>query len=472
MRVVIHADASPSIGTGHVIRSLAVGTALRRAGVDVSLASTRLDPALVARARAVSVEVVDRSVASRDPEWVVVDGYHLTPEIRNGLADPGVPRLIIDDLGRDVTDATMVVNQNLYGRDVEYPEGPEILAGPTYALLRPEFADIEPERLQPEVVERVLITMGGADPHNATQVAISALTEVTPMPRVRVVIGVAHPNAEGVTAAAHAAGFEVLRDTTTLAPHLAWSDIVISGCGTSVLEAARLGRPIVGVVLAENQRAVADAIVHEGLGSIAGEHPVVDRESVRAAVDRLRRDRAARERIRQLGPSLVDGRGAGRVARALLSGRIRLRPATAADADLLLALRNDPTARDASFEREPITRATHNAWLSSQLDDPARHLFIGEVGRGPNGVVRFDVQEKAATISIVLAPGSRGRGIGSRLIALGCMHLRRSVEVRHVDAWIRSGNSASVSAFRNAGFRSVRFVPGRVRMRLPLRPVG
>lgn len=472
MRVVIHADASPSMGTGHVIRSLAAARALRDAGVDVTLASTALDAALIARARSTGVAVVDRLDASRDPSWIVVDGYHLTARIRRDLADPAVPRLVIDDLGEEVSDAALVVNQNLYGREVEYPDGPEILAGPTYALLRPEFGSARPDRNQPAVADRVLVTLGGADPHNATALAVSALSSMSPAPEVRVILGLAHPDAAGVTRAAHGAGFEFIRDAPTLQPHLAWCDLVISGCGTSVLEAARLGRPIIGIVLAENQRRVAQALVREGLGTVVGAHPGIGSQVLREAVERLRHDRDARTWIAAHGPELVDGRGAARVAKALLSGAMRLRRAELSDAERLLAWRNDPTAREASFAQAPIEPAVHRAWLEERLADPAHHVFVGDVGGTSIGVVRFAVDQDVATISVVLAPEARGRGLGTRLVSLGCTRLRRASTVAHVDASIRVGNGASASAFAQAGFRIAEVSSDRVRMRLTMRPVG
>lgn len=453
MRVVIHADASPETGTGHVVRCLALASALRAGGADVALASDRLVASLAHSAAALGVEVVERRDAPRRADWVIFDGYEIDAPARQRLAGDAVHRLVIDDLGGEI-DADVVVNQNLYAS----PAGPtramsgELLAGPAYALLRPEFTDVTPSRDQPPVAGRILVTMGGSDPHDATSAVIRSLSGIQDA-EIRIIIGAAHPAPDRIEGAATAAGFELEREASTLAPHLAWADVVVSGCGTTVLEATRLGRPVVGIVLADNQVAVAEALEREELGTIAGGHPNLDERRVRLLVDALRNDVAARTRIAERGPQLVDGGGARRVARVLSGGPLRLRAASAADADLLLAWRNDPATRAASFDTAEIARLAHVAWLDERLHSDDDRLWIGVVGDQPAGVIRFALEDDTATASVTVAPEQRGRGLATRLVASGCARLAKDGAASRVDAWIRPENVASMAAFRAAGFR-------------------
>ena len=476
MRVVLHADASAVIGTGHVTRCLALAAALQRMGADVTLASAQIVDDLKRRAAALGVPVVDRDAAPRQPDWLVVDGYHLGRAVRASLAEPTVPRLVIDDLGGDVADATMVVNQNLgAGPATMGAAEVEVLAGPGYALLAEEFAAAEPERPQPPRTERVLVTMGGADPANATALAVEAL-QLAPETAgsVRVILGPAHPSPDRIEHAARAAGFEVIRRAASLAGHLAWADLVVSACGTSVLECARLGRPIVGVVVADNQRRVARALVREGLGIVAGAHPGLTAADLASAIAKLEDDEPTRQRIARVGPSLVDGTGASRVARSMAIGPVTLRDATFDDAGQLLDWRNEPAARRASLDRNRIDPQVHGAWLRQRLQDPAHRIWIGQVGGEPIGVVRFALAGETAIISIALDPGRRGAGLGARLIAAGCARLAAAEDARVVEAVIRVDNQPSITAFRVAGFRSASALTGdddSLVFRLPLVPM-
>ena len=475
MRVVIHSDSSPTIGSGHVARALALAEALRAAGSSVELAADELLEPHRSAAAALGVQVVERRVADRQPDWVVVDADHLGPAARSGLADDGVPRLVIDDLGAPAPDAALVVNANLYagpGRPALDTEG-EQLFGPSYALLRAEYTHAAAERAAPERVGRVLVTMGGADPPDATRVAIMMLAALEDRPTTRVVIGAAHPAASDRLADAHAAGFEAIVGPRSLRPHLAWSDLVVGACGTTVLETARLGRPLVGVVIAANQEPVASAVEAESLGVVAGRHPTLHPDQLRGAYDRLASDPVRRGRIAEIGPSLVDGRGARRVADALASGPLTLRPAGPEDSELLLAWRNDADARRASFDERAVDPVTHAEWLHARLGDPHHRIYVGEVGGAPIGVVRFALDDRRATVSVALDAGRRGRGIGARLIRAGVVRLAREGAADEVDAWIRPDNAASIAAFTTAGFRPLaQDLPDRRLYRQRLSPVG
>ena len=477
MRVVIHADASPRMGTGHVMRCLALATALHRDGAQVTLASDEMTDLLRARAASLEVEVVRRRSAPPDPDWVVFDGYHLGPNDRDALAPAGVPRLVVDDLGDTPDDATIVLNQNIYAM----PAGPshggpdaELLAGPAYALLSPEFADSRADAgPQPSVARRVLVTMGGADPQNATAAVIDALATLTQGLGVRIIIGASHPSPAETERMARRAGFEVVRDVPSLAPHVAWSDVVVTACGSSVLEIACVGRPMIGVVLAQNQELVAAAVEREGLGIVTGRHPQLDAGKLANDLVAMGADHGRRERAAASGRRLVDGRGAGRTARVMRTGPLRLRPATLEDGPRLLEWRMDPVTRDASFDTGAIALDTHMAWLREQLASQDARIWIGILGDTPVGVVRFSLEGGRATVSVTVATDRRSTGIGPRLISLGCSHLAASTSVSHVDAWIRRGNTASEGAFIRAGFTLVSDeLADRRRYQLPLSPMG
>jgi UDP-2,4-diacetamido-2,4,6-trideoxy-beta-L-altropyranose hydrolase len=474
MRVTIHSDSSPAIGAGHVARCLALAEALVAGGATVELAADELLDGQRARAGELGVQVVDRLSANREPDWAVIDGYHLQGKARASLARPGVPRLAIDDLGGPIPDAALVVNGNLYaapGRP-SMSTAAEQLLGPTYALLRSEYADAGPERSDPAVVERVLVTMGGADPSDATRLAIETLARHGERPAVRVVVGAAHAASSARAAEARSAGFEAVLAPPSLLPHLAWSDIVVGACGTTVLEVARLGRPLVGIIIADNQEPVAKAVESESLGIVAGRHPGLSVEQLQRAYALIARDAEWRSRIAHVGPQRVDGGGARRVVDALASGPLHLRRATMGDRDRLLSWRNDAATREASFDRQPVAAEEHERWLRARLDDPAHRILIGELSGVPVGVVRFATENHVATISIAVDAGRRRRGIGVRLIGAGVVQLTREGVADRVDAWIRSDNGASLAAFTAAGFRPVDHDASDRRLyRQPLKPM-
>ncbi len=120
-----------------------------------------------------------------------------------------------------------------------------------------------------------------------------------------------------------------------------------------------------------------------------------------------------------------------------------LRPAEAADASFLLALRNDPLVRKWSFHHD------HKRWLAKVLADDNRHLYILMAGNTPAGQVRIDQNEaNEAKISYSLLASFRGQGLGNVIIALLIEEVEQNLpEIRALTAEVIPGNTASCRVF-------------------------
>lgn len=133
---------------------------------------------------------------------------------------------------------------------------------------------------------------------------------------------------------------------------------------------------------------------------------------------------------------------------------LRLRPATASDAALLLRWRDDTATREASRHTAEVGADEHAAWLDAVLASGDRDLFVVECGRVPVGQLRFDaVGEGDFEISVGLDPSARGAGLGAPTIAVGLDWLwRERPGARRVVAVVRDTNAPSLRAFARAGF--------------------
>jgi RimJ/RimL family protein N-acetyltransferase len=143
------------------------------------------------------------------------------------------------------------------------------------------------------------------------------------------------------------------------------------------------------------------------------------------------------------------------LGRGQLTPAVEVRPATTADAALLLDWANDPDTRAASFHPERIEATEHAAWLAQSLTLPTRRLFIGMLEGEPIGQVRLDVARAGeAEVGISVARERRGQGLGSRLLAAGLDAGRRdpALGVERFVARVRVGNQPSIRLFETAGF--------------------
>jgi RimJ/RimL family protein N-acetyltransferase len=248
-------------------------------------------------------------------------------------------------------------------------------------------------------------------------------------------------------------GFHFHCQVSNMAELMLGADLCIGAGGSSSWERCSVGLPSLVLAVADNQVEVARALDAHGCLRYLGPADTVSAPALADAVAALLADPPALRAMAECGAALVDAQGAARVARALECAPVRLRRAGLADADQLLAWRNAPAVRAASFDPQPITAAAHRRWLHALLADPGRHLLVAEQGAEPVAVLRYDVAGTEATVSIYLLPDCAGRSLGSAILLEGTRWLRAAqpglVQVR---ARILAGNAASRAAFRKAGY--------------------
>ena len=150
-----------------------------------------------------------------------------------------------------------------------------------------------------------------------------------------------------------------------------------------------------------------------------------------------------------------------------------LRAAAEEDVRFVWEVNNHPSVRALSFSTEPIPWETHQTWFARVLADPARELFVIEDDGERAGVLRLDNDEGVpgqVVLSIAVAPGRRGRGVGRRALE-GVLGAAKP-STRRIVALVRPDNEPSLKVFERAGFErdgtrvvgdveSVAFVLGR-----------
>lgn len=133
---------------------------------------------------------------------------------------------------------------------------------------------------------------------------------------------------------------------------------------------------------------------------------------------------------------------------------ISLRTATEADMTDLLAWRNHPETREASFNKDMITPEAHEAWFRRKLASPETLIYIAFSGNDKLGTVRFEDGGETIKTSIMLNPAFFGQGLGSKVISIATeKYLREKRPAKPIVAEIKTGNTASLRAFAKAGFK-------------------
>ncbi len=339
--MVIRADGGPQIGSGHIMRCLALAQAWQRQGGRVTLIGRCGSEALLQRLRAAYVEVVPIATPHPDPgdlelllqtlancsaAWVVTDGYHLNGSYQKAIRSQGHPLLVIDDNAHlRAYHADVVLNQNLSADNLKYKLDKDTipLLGTRYALLRQEFFQwrSRPCLISP-IARRVLVTLGGGDPDNVTLRVIEALKQMDiPGLQARIVVGHANPFRSELDQALFGTrgNLKLLSHAPDMPALMDWADVAVAAGGSTCWELAFMGLPNILLVLADNQRKIAAELAQRGASKDLGWHSSVSTETLRQTLTDLMLSEESRRSMHLALKPLVDGEGADRVVTQLQS---------------------------------------------------------------------------------------------------------------------------------------------------------
>jgi UDP-2,4-diacetamido-2,4,6-trideoxy-beta-L-altropyranose hydrolase len=480
MKVAFRVDASASIGTGHLVRSLALAGELRRLGADCVFLARRSElTTLEQRVAEGGHELItlvsreddgweadvesSRTALAGGPnvDWLVVDHYALDARWECAMRTSAQHVLALDDLADRKHDCDVLVDQNLIvGMHTRYlalvPTGCDIRVGPRYAMLKPTFAVRRASaRSRDGTVRRVLVCFGGFDAQGHAALALEALRpHAATLERIDVALDSTCPHMDKVSAAAAKLPNVVIHNQADMAELLSAADLAIGAGGTMNWERACLGVPTLAFGIAANQQPPLAALIEGGYVVGSSRPSKLDASAVGAWLSCLLNNRELTRGLSLRSATLVDGVGARRVAQLLISAPLNLRRASLQDGDNLFRWRNQPEVISASFSNREIDRSTHEAWMAKTLGDPQRVLLIAEQRAEPVGVVRFDLSPPEAVISVYRVSGANS---GGSLVKEATRWLQAHYPgIRKIKAEIQTGNDTSLAAFHSAGYRDAK----------------
>ena len=497
-RVSIRVDASARMGTGHLKRCLALAQELEQAGAEVSLVVRAIDPVAAqvlahtawavkwlsvpagqAASRPSSAEdpphaswagvswqqdaseTID-ALRAQPPDWLVLDHYAFDARWHQRVTNAlGARLLVIDDTADRPLAADALLDHNWHAdHHAKYAgrvlKRPRWLCGPRFALLSSAYRDAP--RYKPQAdVRSIGIFMGGTDPGGISARVLATCRETGFAGEIEIATTSANPHLAQLQATcATSQPVHLTIDAPDLASFFARHDLQIGAGGGATWERCCIGAPTIALALADNQTAVVPALAQLGAvraASLPGS-ALKDTPPLTKVLIDLLDDAQARARLAERAATLVDGRGAQRVALHLLASTLRVRPASHDDAEQLHRWRNHPAVRAVSIQGNEIALTDHLAWLDHAMTAPDRRLMVGHIGECPVGSIRFDhLDRDQQAVSLYLDPDLLGLGLGPHLLLAGeqamAKRLGRPFTVR---ATVVPGNIASQRLFETCGY--------------------
>jgi UDP-2,4-diacetamido-2,4,6-trideoxy-beta-L-altropyranose hydrolase len=371
---IFRADGNKDIGAGHVMRCLTVADELRKLGTDPVFVCADTEPekmitdrgyeviclnsdyrqmegevpslAKVIKARAEdhtakaddftarigepTVKNEDLTEEAEDPADItlVIDSYFITDGYLNALRHMGIRTVVIDDLCEKRIPADVVINYNAYADGDKYRKlysDSSVEDGKTALYLGSRLIPVREMFLNRgykvrKKVENVLITTGGSDISGIGCRILESLISDTSV-TFHVIAGRFNPYIDRLKELASAHDNVLVYDhVEDMAGLFLKCDIAITAGGSTTYELCAIGLPFICFSYADNQEQVVEYMDDHGIASDAGAyHRAGDLviHNIRNIYDRYRAYYDIRKSHSDMGLRLVDGKGAGRMARII-----------------------------------------------------------------------------------------------------------------------------------------------------------
>ena len=340
-QVVFRADASASIGSGHVMRCLTLADALRGEGAECHFICREAEGNMLGyiaergySAHGLPVDISPHEDAAQTAEiikvispqasaapYLVVDHYGLAKTWQQTLRPHTGGIMVIDDLADRPHDCDILLDQNMVENfESRYktlvPEGCMTLLGPQYALLRPEFAALRAKSKGGTFPpEHIFVNFGGGDQLGMTLRTLMALAHAKFRGTLTVVAGHQNPDGAAIkTLCANRPNTNYYPATDKMAALMAAADLAIGAGGSTTWERMCLGVPTLTVVTAPNQLEIAKCLGKQGLIYYAGQAESLDEQTLGEKIKHVFSDRRVFLDMRDKAQELVDGKGTIKLA--------------------------------------------------------------------------------------------------------------------------------------------------------------
>lgn len=338
-RAIFAAEASPSIGGGHVMRSLALARVLLRRGWQCELAARPVTFATfpastfegLGKHNLGEVEASPDQFAPNLPDVIVFDRYAALTTVEAAWQAAGTTVAVIDDLADQNHHADLLLNQNQPDLTQRYagllPAECITLFGPDFALLRPEFAAARKSALARhstrQLPQRVFVSFGLTDPPGGCLLTIDALERAKLPVEVHVAIGAAARDTTELQMRAQRSELDIIVhiDTPELANIMAECDYAIAAGGSSAWERCAVGLPSIVMSISENQHLSCAFLEVRGAALNLGQFSAVTVDTLVACIKHLHTNVAQQRSIALAASMVCDGDGAERVADGIEAAR-------------------------------------------------------------------------------------------------------------------------------------------------------
>lgn len=338
--IYIRTDANRRVATGHVMRCITVARQLQSLGGQVlflfrdeesasllpeGFKYIKLKPYADIHDEIQEIETIMRAQGSGK---VLLDSYEFTAAYMGRLKAIAEKVITFDDLFKETYPVDLLINYNLYYKKFDYEaryskSGTRLLLGKDYVPLREEFQMAGPGcRTR---VENILLICGGGDPLGFLAAMLKRVCQEDLQARYHIIVVAGKLNPCIDTLEDYARRYpqiELLENVKDMAGVLQRADLAVSAASTVLYECCCVGVPTIFFKVADNQKYDTDVFSEDGMMLYAGDYQRDGRgvlEQIICLIKKVSLDADCRKKMTERMKNVVDGRGARRIAEAILA---------------------------------------------------------------------------------------------------------------------------------------------------------
>lgn len=273
--IAIRAEGGRSIGMGHIVRTLVLARELRKYFYVFYICKEDYNNNYMAGREkileegfvviTVSEENFYNELKNINVNCLITDSYDVDEEYFNITKEYFAKTGYIDDLNLYNFNVDFIINQNINGTEHRYNtnENTKLFLGTKYLMVREEFRRSFTRKIKD--IENILITTGGSDEKYLSLKLTESLLSTNY--NLHVILGSAfnddlnyslknlEKNNFNLTTYENPSMSKLMRDC----------DLAISTCGSTLYELCLCKTPTLGLIVAENQRAIGETMNKLGL---------------------------------------------------------------------------------------------------------------------------------------------------------------------------------------------------------------
>ena len=316
MKFLFVVEAGAKVGLGHLRRSLALADSISQLGADVYLNTSRMDSNSILMLGQQTSLPIQNNLLKYGAWNIILDGYGIDPTQYRCISNKVH---LIADFHHSDFEVDTLIDPNFDEQYFPNQQGisfSDLYSGPEYVILGDSYL-VKTEARDFVSFPKLLVTMGGSDPTNHTEIVLKQLLSFKQLfSEVGVVVGPFTRKLSRALIESWAGELKIHDAPKDLVDLYSFYDVAIGAGGTSAYERINRNMPSINLIALDNQERVSKELEENNLAKSLDAR-IKGFELTEKCIGFLFSE-IQTKKVRELGHTVVDGRGAERLAKLLL----------------------------------------------------------------------------------------------------------------------------------------------------------